>query len=72
VTSDEITIKGKAPKGSLIVIQSPVGNEVFKTDKEEFSTPFPLALGENIVNISSYSTTSSPQETTLQIYYVAE
>lgn len=71
-TKKDITIKGKAPKNSLIVVQSPVYRDVIKTDAEAYSLPFTLAPGENIINISAYSGNSSPQESTLQIYYVQE
>lgn len=72
VHEKEVQIKGKAEPNSLMVIQSPVSNQVFKNEKQDFSVNFPLALGENIVSISSYSESSTPQEITLQIYYVEE
>lgn len=72
VHKKEIQIKGKADPNSLIVIQSPVSNQIFKNEKQDFSVDFPLALGENMVSISSYSDSSTPQEITLQIYYVEE
>lgn len=72
VTKKSITIKGKAAKNSLIVVQSAASRDVIKTDTEDFSIPFTLALGENVINISAYSGSSSPQEATLQIYYVEE
>ena len=72
VATKQITIKGKAPKNSLIIIQSPSGRDAFKIDKEDFSRTYSLALGENVINISAYSTSSSPQESTLQVYYLAE
>lgn len=68
--SKEIEISGQAPAKSLIVIQSPIANKVFKSDKENFSTKFPLALGENIISVSSYTQGGSPQERKLQIYYL--
>ena len=72
VTEKDIIIKGKAAKNSLIVIQSAASRAVVKTDKEDFSIPFSLALGENVINISSYTGSSAPQEAILQIYYVEE
>lgn len=70
VSSSTITIKGKAGKDSLIVIQSPIDNTVFKTDSGTFSSEVPLALGENVISVSAYKDSSTPQEVTLQIYYV--
>lgn len=72
VTSKEITLKGKAPKNSLIVIQSAAGRDIVKSETEDFSIPFTLAPGENIINVSAYAGSSSPQEATLEIYYVLE
>jgi hypothetical protein len=69
-STKEIEISGKAPAKSLIVIQSPIANKVFKTDKEDFSIKFSLAQGENTISISSYTQGGSPQERQLQIYYV--
>ncbi len=72
VNTNKITIKGSAEKNSLIVIQSPINNKVFKTEKETFETTYPLALGENTISINAYAKSSTPQEITLKIYYVAE
>lgn len=72
VDKNQITIKGAAEKDSLIVIQSPVNNKVFKTDKESFETTFPVALGENMISVNMYSKSSTPQEVTLKVYYVQE
>lgn len=72
VTKKEITIKGKAPKNSLIVLQSPGSRNVIKSEIEDFAIPYTLALGENLINISAYAGSSSPQEAVLQIYYVQE
>ncbi len=72
MTEKEITITGTAPKDSLIVVQSPASRSVIKSETEKFSIPFTLAPGENIINISTYAGSSSPQEAILQIYYVQE
>lgn len=72
VTKKDTIIKGKAPKNSLIVVQSPAGRDVVKVQAEDFSIPFTLVPGENLINISAYAGSSSPQEATLQIYYVQE
>ena len=71
-SSKEITIKGKAQKNSLIVIDSHVSNSIFKNEKEEFSETFPLALGENVISINAYSESSTPEEIVLTVYYVTE
>jgi hypothetical protein len=72
VNTNKITIKGAADKNSLIVIQSPITNTVFKTEKIDFTSSVPLALGENTISISAYSDSSTPQEMTLQVYYIKE
>src|SRR5690606_31683487 len=72
VNTNKITIKGKAEKNSLIVIQSPINNTVFKSENQDFSATVPLALGENVISVNAYSGTSTQQEMTLQIYYVQE
>jgi hypothetical protein len=72
VNSNSIKIKGTAEKNSLIVIQSPINNKVFKIDKETYETTFPVALGENMISINAYSKSSTPQEVTLKVYYVEE
>jgi hypothetical protein len=72
VNKNQITIKGASEKNSLIVIQSPINNKVFKSEKETFETIFPVALGENMISINAYSKSSTPQEITLKVYYVEE
>ena len=66
-----IAIKGKALKDSLIVIQSPIKELVFKNKTENLNTDFPLALGENSIKILIYSKTdqAKPYEKDLKIYY---
>lgn len=65
--SDEITIKGSAPKGSLIVITSSAGDQAIKNKEETFETKFPLALGENVIRITAYNGKDSTSKT-LKIY----
>lgn len=69
---DNIDIIGKATKDSLIVIQSPVKDIVYKNTKENFKINIPLALGENVVKIVDYpkDKTLDSQEKTLRIYYL--
>lgn len=47
-------IKGEADKNSLIVIQSPGKDLVFKNEKSQFDILFPLNLGENVITITVY------------------
>ena len=70
VSKNEITISGKAKKNSLIVIQSPVGSEVFKNEKDSFSMEFSLARGENVISVNAYADSSTPQEVILTIYFI--
>lgn len=72
--TNKVVIKGKAGKDSLIVIQSPIKEEVLTIEKDTFSKEFPLALGENVISISLYSKNPkvSPQQKTLKIYYLDE
>ena len=74
VSTKSVVIKGKAPKNSLIVIQSPIKNTVLKADKEEFSTSFPLALGENIILVTMYpaDVQLAQREKELKVYYLDE
>ena len=69
-----ITVKGKADKDALIIIQSPIKDVVLKNEKKEFSVTFPLALGENVIKITAYSknTQAKPQEKELYIYNLDE
>lgn len=72
VDTKEIEIKGKAKKGSLIVVQSAVSQDVIKSEDEDFSLKFTLAPGENQIQISAYSDSSIPQERTISIYYIPQ
>lgn len=72
VNVDEIEIKGKAQANSLIVVQSPVATQIIKSKTAEFVVPLSLALGENTISISAYGANSTPQEQTLQVYYIEE
>jgi hypothetical protein len=71
---DSVTINGKAAKDSLLVIQSPTGTEIMKTEKDSFSVDFPLALGENVINLTLYPSGSENEylEKTLRVYYLPE
>lgn len=69
-----VAIKGKAEKKSLIVIQSSLSEKIFVNDKEDFSLEFPLALGENNINIFSYQggKEGQMQEKDIKVYYIDE
>lgn len=54
LNTNSVVIKGKANKNSLILIQSPIKDSVFKNDKEEFQLDFPLAMGENVIQLTNY------------------
>ncbi len=70
VNAKNITIKGKAEKDSLIIIQSATKDTILKNSKEEFSVSFPLALGENVIKITVHLKDAKvrPQERELRIY----
>lgn len=74
VNTNNINISGKAQKDSLIVIQSPIKDEVFKNDKTEFKINFPLVRGENVIKIVVYPKNKqfNIQEKNIKIYYLEE
>lgn len=67
-----IIIRGKATKNSLIIVQSPIKDIVYKNKNENFSIEMPLALGENVIKIVSYPEDKdfNIQEKTLYIYLI--
>lgn len=69
---DNIDIIGKSTKNSLIVVQSPIKDIIYKNQNEEFKINIPLALGENLIKIVDYPKDKNfdPQEKTLRIYYL--
>lgn len=74
VDKNTVTIKGKAPKGALIVIESPIKDLSFTTTKEEYSTSFPVALGENIISVNAYVKTQQERimQKVIKVYYLNE
>ena len=74
VNKNSVRIKGKVTKGSLIIIESPINDMVFKNEKEDFSVDFPLALGENAIKFVVYPSDKQvrAQEKDLKIYYLNE
>lgn len=72
VTEDTVKIVGKAPINGLIIVQSPTTEQIFKNEKGEFAADVPLSLGENVINVSVYAGSSTPQEQVLRVYYTNE
>lgn len=74
VNKNSITIKVKAIKDSLVVMQSPIKDLVFRTDKDQFSVDWPLVFGENVIQITIYPKDIKlrSQEKELKIYYLDE
>lgn len=72
--NNTIKITGKAKKGSLIIIESPVSQEVLTNKQESFNIDFPLTRGENLITIRAYvdKTQTVPQIKTLKVYYLNE
>lgn len=69
-----VSIKGVAEKDSVLIIQSPIKDIVFKIEKEDFSVDMPLALGENVISLTLYPKNSQgrSQQKELRIYYLDE
>lgn len=72
VDGASVTIKGKTTQNSFIVIQSQTKDASFITKTENFEYNIPLALGENVIHISSYQkgATGKVQEKELRVYYL--
>ncbi|MEI6326599.1 MAG: hypothetical protein WCO78_00585 [Candidatus Roizmanbacteria bacterium] len=69
----EVKIEGSAAAKSLLILQSPVAVVSHKLDGSTFSYSFPLALGENTIQVSSYPESSSvPVQKTIYIYRVIQ
>lgn len=72
VNESSVAIKGKADKGSFVVIQTQTKDVSFTTKTEEFEYTIPLALGENLIHISAYpkGIVGKIQEKELRVYYL--
>jgi len=72
VEKKEINIKLRAPKKSLLVVQSPIKEMTLETSQNDISFTFPLALGENVIRIAVYpkNKTISAQEKEIRVYYL--
>lgn len=71
VNKKEITIKGKAEKDSLIVVQSATTEKVERITGGEFSIDFTLSLGENLIKVTSYKDKAN-EEKSIKVYYIVE
>ncbi len=73
VDKKEITIKGSTEKGSFVVVQTQITDLTATAVDGNFSVKVPLALGENIIHVSSYpkGTIGKVQEKEIKIYYLA-
>lgn len=69
-TENSIEIRGKATPDSLVIVQSAADEVVEKNEKEEFKIQMKLSVGENTIQVSTYSDSSTPQEQTLRVYYL--
>lgn len=74
VSKKTINVAGKAEKNALVVVQSPLNENVVKSTKDTFSIPFDLAIGENVIDVTVYPATSSGriQHKTVTVYYLDE
>lgn len=64
----------KLPKDSLVVVQSPIKDYIFQSEKEKASFEFPLALGENVIVITVYPKDKKipEQKKTIYLYYLKQ
>jgi hypothetical protein len=74
ISSNSVTVKGVASKGDLLIIQSPIKDIAYKLDSDSFQVKIPLALGENVVNLTVYPSNvkGRTQEKQLRVYYLDE
>ncbi|MFN4212489.1 MAG: hypothetical protein ACK4FL_00815 [Microgenomates group bacterium] len=74
ISTNKVNISAKVTKNSLVIIQSPIKDSVFKVEKDQFSVSFPLALGENVIRVAVYPQDKKlpPQEKELRVYYLKE
>lgn len=71
-TSEEnIKIKGHVPKGSLIIIQSPLAEKLLVTESTDLSVEFPVTYGENVIKIVNYFENKS-NDKLIRIYKIKE
>jgi len=70
--NNTVHLKGRAAKGSLIVVQSPIKDLIISNKQEKFDLEFPLALGENSIKIVVYPKEKQfrPQEKSIKVYFI--
>lgn len=64
-----ITIKGKAPKNSLVVAHSGSGERIQQLTSDNYELDFPLSLGENSIKVTVYFNKET-EEKVLTVYYL--
>ena len=74
VNTKSITFKGIAEKEGTLILQSPITDVAIKTQTDSFSINVPLALGENVINITFYAKDSQGkgQQKEMRVYYLDE
>lgn len=72
VESDTVTIKGRAPKGSLLIIQSSSDEVIVEHEEENFSEELALTAGANEIVITSYTKNTVPEIKSMIVYYPGE
>ena len=64
-----ISIEGSSQEGSLIVIQTPSGEQAFENTKKNFTADVELSQGENTIRITAYDAKNIDSRT-LTIYSI--
>lgn len=74
VNTSSVTIKGNASKNDLLILQSPIKDMAYKLENNSFEVKMPLALGENVINLTIYPSNSQGriQQKELRVYYLDE
>ena len=70
-SAGSITLKGSSQKGSFVVVQTPVEEQVFNNDDGEFSVDLELIPGENNIHVTSYNDKYIDNRT-LTVYSISE
>jgi Glucodextranase, domain B len=70
VTTDTITITGKAHPGSLITSFSAGGEKSLKAKEKTFSIEHPLIEGENTIIITSYDPNGTSEQSQIVVYLI--
>lgn len=64
----------KLPKNSLVIVQSPIKDYIFQSEKDRTNFQFSLALGENVIVITVYPKDKKipEQKKTIYLYYLKQ